>query len=283
MLRAEVTGQTGASRQHLGVEASIGQPRGDELCGGELLTAQLRVGVQVAAPRHHIRVMGVQPQFDGFVQTHDARLALRSSTRSRCAGVSASVDHRAGQHDRPFDDGRVRARPCGGLGEGRLVHRRAAGVDPDDRMDTRHHLGDVAHIGTAQRERRLDLGGQRRPADTHHLVPETVRQPRVGGQLVVGGLGRGHRVVTAGGDRPGEEAVGHPLLEFAQRRGVVGPHRVVHLGTARNDVGGLAAVGDDAVHHLPGHELLAKQPDRHLRDGDRVDGVDPEVRRHRRM
>ena len=52
---------------------------------------------------------------------------------------------------------------------------------------------------------------------------------------------------------------------------------------AGNDVGGLAAVGDDAVSHLAGRELLAQQPDRHLRHGDRVGGVDAQVRRDRRV
>ncbi len=61
--------------------------------------------------------------------------------------------------------------------------------------------------------------------------------------------------------------------------GVGGAHRVAQLGAAGNDVGGLPAVGDDAVHHLPRRQLLAQQPDRHLRDGDRVGGVDTQIRR----
>ena len=43
------------------------------------------------------------------------------------------------------------------------------------------------------------------------------------------------------------------------------------------------AVGDDAVYLLPGRKLLAQQPDRHLRDGHGVAGVDTEVGSHRRV
>ena len=57
--------------------------------------------------------------------------------------------------------------------------------------------------------------------------------------------------------------------------------RIVYrsTGVGGDDVGGLPAVGDDAVRHLAGRELLAQQPDRHLRDGDRVGGVDAQIRR----
>ena len=44
-----------------------------------------------------------------------------------------------------------------------------------------------------------------------------------------------------------------------------------------------AAISDDAVHHLAGCQLLAQQPDRDLRDGDRVGCVHPEIRRHGRV
>ncbi len=47
----------------------------------------------------------------------------------------------------------------------------------------------------------------------------------------------------------------------------------------RNDVGGLPAVGDDAVHHVAGLHLLAQQADGHLRDGDGVGGIEPQIRR----
>ena len=58
VLRTEITRQAGASGQHLGVEARIGQMRGDELRGGELLTAQLGVGMQMAAPLPPFRRSG---------------------------------------------------------------------------------------------------------------------------------------------------------------------------------------------------------------------------------
>lgn len=45
-----------------------------------------------------------------------------------------------------------------------------------------------------------------------------------------------------------------------------------------NHVDRLPALGDDAVHHLPGRQLLAQQADGHLRDGRGVGGVDSQMR-----
>ena len=191
------------------------------------------------------------------------------------------ADHRARQHDRALDDGRIGARPSGGRSEPRLVHRRALGVDADDRMDTRHHLRDIAHVGASERQRRLDLLADRVPAQAHHLGTEGIGQPLVGVELVVGWLALFDLVVATRRHRPGEEAVGDPVLELAQRRGVVGAHCVMHLRASRDDVGGLPAVGDDAVHHLSRRQLLAEQSDGDLSDRDRVGGVEAQVRRHR--
>ena len=57
------------------------------------------------------------------------------------------------------------------------------------------------------------------------------------------------------------------------------PHRVLQRRVPGDDVDRLPAVGDDAVHHLPGRQLLPQQPDGHLRDGHRVGGVDSQIRR----
>ena len=51
VLGPEIADQAGAAGQHLRVEAGVGELRRDELGGGELLPAQLRVGVDVPAPR----------------------------------------------------------------------------------------------------------------------------------------------------------------------------------------------------------------------------------------
>ena len=50
---------------------------------------------------------------------------------------------------------------------------------------------------------------------------------------------------------------------------------------AGNDVGGVAAAVHDAVHLFAGAEVLTQQPDRDLRDGERVAGVDAELGRGR--
>ena len=82
----------GAAGQHLRVQPGVGQLRRDELRGGELLAAQLGMGVDVPAPGHHVVVVGVQPAVGGFCEGHDAaRLAASSSTRSRSVGDSASA------------------------------------------------------------------------------------------------------------------------------------------------------------------------------------------------
>nr|AAA17335.1 L308_F1_11 [Mycobacterium leprae] len=45
-------------RQHFGVRPCIGQQLGDKLCGGKLLATQLRIAVDVAAPRDQVVVVG---------------------------------------------------------------------------------------------------------------------------------------------------------------------------------------------------------------------------------
>ena len=77
VLGAEVADQAGAAGQHLRVEAGVGQVRRDELRGGELLPPELRVGVDVPAPRHHVVVVGGQPAFGGSGEFHDATRSAR--------------------------------------------------------------------------------------------------------------------------------------------------------------------------------------------------------------
>ncbi len=61
VLRPEIARQPGAAGQHLRVEPGVGQLRRDELGGGELLAAQLRVAVDVPAPPDQLVVVGGQP------------------------------------------------------------------------------------------------------------------------------------------------------------------------------------------------------------------------------
>ena len=185
VLGAEVAGQPGAAGQHLRVEARVGQVRGDELRGGELLTPQLGVRVDVPAPGDQVVVVRGQPGLGGVGEAHDAaRLACSSQHPVPLGRRLGQADDRARQHDRALDDGLVGAGPGGRRGERRLVDGRAVGVDADDRVDAGHHLRDVAHVGAAQRQRRLDVGGHRAAAQPHHLGAEGVGQPRVGRQLV---------------------------------------------------------------------------------------------------
>ena len=133
----------------------------------------------------------------------------------------------------------------------------------------------VLPSGTAASISSADRG----PAQPNHLGAEDVGQPLVRRQFVIRRLGLLDLVVAARRDRTGQEAVAHPVLEVTQRCRVGGAHRVPQHGARGDHVGGLTAVGDDAVRHLARHELLAQQPDRHLRHGDRVGGVDAQIRR----
>ena len=118
-----------------------------------------------------------------------------------------------------------------------------------------------------------------RSTEPRHLGAHGFGQPGIGFERVVHRLGLLDAVVAAGGDRTGQEAVAHLGFQIGQRRRIGGTHRVLQFGVRGDDVGDLPAVGDDAVHLLPGCQLLAQQPDRHLRDGHRVGGVDPQERR----
>src|ERR1700761_7471167 len=93
MVRAEITGQPGTAGQHLRVQPRVGQPLGDELRGGVLLPAQLRIAVDVPAPFDQVLVVCGQPRLGGVDQAHASVLpCLRccaANTRSRSSGVSA--------------------------------------------------------------------------------------------------------------------------------------------------------------------------------------------------
>ncbi len=91
------------------------------------------------------------------------------------------------------------------------------------------------------------------------------------------------RESRAGGDRTRVEALvdaGEELREVGQCGGACHPRP---LGVGGDDVRRVAAVRDEAVDLFAGPEMLAQQSDRHLGDGHRVEGVDPELRRGRRV
>ena len=68
---------------------------------------------------------------------------------------------------------------------------------------------------------------------------------------------------------------GRVTVEVGDRRR---PHHPDALGVRGHDVGRVAAVRDDAVHLVAGPQVLAQQPDRDLRDRERVGRVDAELR-----
>ena len=71
---------------------------------------------------------------------------------------------------------------------------------------------------------------------------------------------------------------GPQLLEVVERPGARHPDA---FGVRGHDVRRVAAVRDDAVHLVDRAQVLAQQPDRDLRDRERVGRVDAELGRDR--
>ena len=82
-------------------------------------------------------------------------------------------------------------------------------------------------------------------------------------------------------ERAGLEAVVHAREELGELDVGRGAGHPQPFGVRGNDVGGVATSAYDAVHLLPGPEMLAQEPDRDLRDGEGVAGVDPPLGRGR--
>ena len=88
---------------------------------------------------------------------------------------------------------------------------------------------------------------------------------------------------ATGSDRRPFET-GHDLLiEGCQASGCCRPQIPRRAGSCRDDVGGLAAVGDDSVDEIGGWEGLAQRGDIDVRLYEGVECIDAEVRRHRRV
>ena len=162
----------------------------------------------------------------------------------------------------------------------RLVVHRAAALDRDARVDARHLERDVAHIG---RERHLVLvvgrAAQARPRWRGTRRRCRDRAPCASTPGDTSEISSVAPVASA------------PASKHRSTRGrvtarsaiVVGAHHPQPVGVRGHDVGRVAAVRDDAVHLVAGSEVLAQQPDRDLRDGERVGRVDPELGRGGRV
>ena len=134
---AEIAGQPRPAGQHLRVEPHVGQPFGDELCGGVFLAAQLRVAVEVPPPGDQVIGMLGQPRIGDIGEAHDAtRWSRAVSTRSRSSADSARRTTVRANMIAPVDDRPVGAGTDGCGGEPGLVQGRAAGIDSDHRMDS---------------------------------------------------------------------------------------------------------------------------------------------------
>ncbi len=142
---------------------------------------------------------------------------------------------------------------------------------------------DVAHVGAARRQRRLDVHRHRRAAQPHHLARGRRRPAtRVGGQLVVGRLGLGApRSRSRCRDRTRQEAVRpSAALEFAQRlrRRCA---RIVYCISARPGMMLVAWPPSVTMPCIiwPGASCWRSSPIATCETVIRVGGVDTEVRR----
>lgn len=155
------------------------------------------------------------------------------------------------------------------------MHRRRAGVQADHRMDPGQHLRHVAHVGATQRQLCLQGWQQRLAPQPLHLLPAHVSQPRVGFELRVCRCSLVDFVFAPGGQRAGRKAGEHSGLQLAQRIRFDRTHRILQPRLPGDDIDRLPAVGHNAVHHLPGRQLLSKYPNSDLRHGHGVGGVNP--------
>ncbi len=82
----------------------------------------------------------------------------------------------------------------------------------------------------------------------------------------------------AGGERTRLEAAANERSDLIEARDAGTPDHPLGLRAGRDDVGGIAALGHDAVDAVGGTQLLAQQGDRGLGHDERVGGIDAEVR-----
>ena len=151
-------------------------------------------------------------------------------------------------------------------------------------MDRGDHLGHVAHVGaraTHAPEPRVAIAED--AAETLGVADIEVEHGVVGAEF---GVRRGRLLdveLTAGGDRASLEAAQHLRARALHQRGRVAAHIPAALAALRDRVGRLTAARDQAVHTRAAGQLLTQQPDRDLRDGERVGSVDPVLGIGRRM
>ena len=139
----------------LGFRPASARCDGDELRGGEFLTAQLRVGVDVPAPPHQIVVMR-RPATLGVIRAGSCAPRLRPAAApgpAAPASAPSATTVRANMIA-PSVTARSALGPAAAAANPGWWTDAPSGIDADDRVDARHHLGDVAHIGAAQRHTR---------------------------------------------------------------------------------------------------------------------------------
>jgi hypothetical protein len=168
-------------------------------------------------------------------------------------------------------------------GKLRLMVDGGKGVDADQRMDRRDQPRDVAHVRRcrAALDERAVVGEH--PAQGFGVAPVDCGHLVVVDDFRVRPIASRDTQRRAGGQRAGLEApldaAAQPFQPFDGFRA----DRVTGRCARRDDVGGIAAVGDDAMDAIVRVEVLPQQPDGRLRNRQRVGGVDALLRKRRRV
>ena len=163
------------------------------------------------------------------------------------------------------------------LGELRGVDRDARRGDRDQRVDRRHHVAHVAHVGAAHHvtdDRRIG----ERASQRGRVAVVPLEQARVRHHVVVGRVDPAS--VHGAARRPGTcvEALQDPLLERLEPGDRRGPHVPLRGGVTGHHVGLLPRVGEDAVHPFVVADVLAQRGDVDVAEDRGVERVAAQVR-----
>ena len=180
-----------------------------------------------------------------------------------------------GQPVGAVERGRVPGGGAGGLGHGGGVEGDVGPVgDLDERVDAGDALGDVAEVGAGGDGLGQDPGGQGVAAALALGAHPGGQQGAVvaDGDLVAV-LGGEDLNARAGHEGGAVEDLLDPLGDLLEGLEVLRAHHDGQLGALGDDVGDLAAVGDDGVEAVHGEHLLAQQADAGQGQGGGVQGV----------
>ncbi len=167
---------------------------------------------------------------------------------------------------------------CGELG---LVVHVSAGMHGEEGVDRGDNVTHVAHVGGAGRAR-LEVGSSLHGSPQLRYVPvEEFDQDWAVDQVLIGVADLFDVECAPGRCCGGCEAGDDLFVQFCHAVAAPCPHVPRGSGHRRDDVGGIAAVGDDAVDLVGGVEGLAQRGDVDVGLHEGVECVDAELRGER--